>query len=114
MPASRNHRRHVGALGNHVDAVLQQAGSVGGTDLVLRGAREGTVGLVVPQRIGLGRRVFLGVHRALVLLRVLLDAPAPHVLQLHHEAELFTIDAGLVVDVAAAVRQGHRLAAEIE
>jgi len=107
-------RRHVRALGDHVDAVRDQVLSILLADLVLRRAREGAVGLVVPERVVIGSRVARRVNGVRVLLSVLLDAPALDVLELHDERELVAVDAFLVVDVAGRVGQRDRLRAEVE
>src|SRR5665647_3441234 len=45
------HGRHVGALGDQIHTVVDEILRVLGVDLVLGGAGEGAVGLVVPQRV---------------------------------------------------------------
>src|SRR5664280_78043 len=106
--------RHVGAFGDHVHAVVQEVLRILGVDLVLHRAREGALGLVVPQRVEVLGLVDGRVDGALELVGVLADAAALDVLEIEQEGVLLAIDAGLVVDVAGGVAAGDGLAAEVE
>ena len=108
------HGRHVGALAHDVDAAGEQVRGVLGVDLVLRGAREGAVRGDRPQRVVVLRDVGRHELDAREPLGVLADPSAPDGLQLDHERQLLPVDAVLVVDHAAGIRQRHRFRAEVE
>ena len=83
-------------------------------DFVLRGARERAVRFDVPQRIVLQLDVRGHEDRFLVVIGIVTDASALHVLQFDDERQLLAVDAVRIVD--HAVRIGHRdgLGAQIE
>ena len=83
-------------------------------DLVLGGAREGAVRLVVPEGIVVQGGVRLRVDGLGVLVHVLLDPPPPDVLQPHDKIELAPIDPLLVVDVAGGIGKGDHLGAQLD
>src|ERR1022692_462662 len=105
---------HVRALGNQLDAVLDQVRRVFCGDLVLRGAGEGAIGSDVPERVVLQLDVRRHEDRFLVVIGILADASALHVLQFDDPGQLLAVDAVGIVDYAARVGHGHRLRAEIQ
>src|ERR1019366_4939166 len=106
--------RHIGSLADNLHAVLDEVRRVFRVDLILSGAREGAVGLDVPQPVVVELLVGGAVDGLLEFAGVLLDAAAAVILQLHDKGELVAVDAVGVVDGAVGIRQGNRLRAQIK
>ena len=94
--------------------VVDEVGRVLGVDFVLRRAREGAVGLDVPKRVVAQLQIGRHKDRLLELIRVLADAAALRVLQLHDPGQLLFVDAVGIVDRAVGVGDGDRLRAELQ
>src|SRR5690606_32618787 len=96
--------RHVGALGDDLDAVGDKG--LGGVfvELVLRGTRQRDLAGHGPD-VAVGEELGVG-----ALLDVFADAGAPDFLDLLEE---FDVDPGLVVDVTRRIRARDNLAAEL-
>src|ERR1022692_4571187 len=106
--------RHISSLADNLHAVLDEVRRVFRVDLILSGAREGAVGLDVPQPVVVELLVGGAVDGLLEFAGVLLDAAAAVILQLHDKGELVAVDAVGVVDGAVGIRQGNRLRAQIK
>src|ERR1700730_16004355 len=105
---------HVRAFGYELNAVLNQARCVFGVDLVLRGARERTIGFDVPQRIVIQRDIRGHEDGFFELVRILTNAAPTHVLELHDPGQLFAVDAVRIEDYAIRVGQRNWLRSQIE
>src|SRR5271166_3827867 len=114
QPGSFERARHVGAFGNDLDPVVDEVGRVFGVDFVLGGAGERAISFDVPQRVVAELHVSRHEDRFLVLVRILANAAALHVLQFHDPGQLLTIDAVRIVDYAVGIGDRDRLRAEIK
>src|SRR5208283_5104069 len=114
QPGSFERARHVGAFGNDLDPVVDEVGRVFGVDFVLGGAGERAISFDVPQRVVAELHVSGHEDRFLVLVRVLANEAALHVLQFHDPGQLLTIDAVRIVDYAVGIGDRDRLRAEIK
>src|SRR6202022_4668263 len=106
--------RHVRAFGYELNAVLDQVRCVFGVDLVLRSARERTIGLHIPQRIVVQLDIRGHEDRLFESVRILTNAAPTHVLELHGPGQLFAIDAVRIEDHAIRVGQRNWLRSKIE
>ena len=95
--------RHVRALADNIDAVLQQIGRVFGVDLVLRRTRERALRLVVPEWIVIQSGIESCKCRAFELLSVFGNTAAADILEVHHKRKLFASDSLCVVNITARV-----------
>ena len=99
---------HVGPFAHGHHAVGQQGAGVLAVQLVLRGRRQGNVGLDAP------RFLPFEVLRRGIFLDILTHAAAVKVFQLHDVVELLAIDAVGIVHKSIAVGHGEHLTAQLE
>ena len=100
--------RHVGPFRDGDHAVLRENLCIVERDLVLRRAREGEVAVHAPWSLSGVERRFL------VFPRVLLDASAPHFLEVLQPLELLGRDAVRIVNEPARVRCGDDARSEMD
>ncbi len=97
---------HIRPFRNQNTAVLQQGLGVLAADLVFRRAWKGALTLDTP-----GPLIRKKPH--IEPIGVLADAPAAHLLQVHHPGELLGIDPVRIVDETAGVRERDDLGAQL-
>src|SRR5882762_7272476 len=105
---------HVGAFGHDLHTILDEIGRVLGVDFVLRGAREGAIGLDIPERVVVRLNIRRHEECLLELVGVVADASTTIVLEIHDIGQLLAVDAVGIADHAVGVGKGDRLRTQVQ